>query len=164
MIDLKSGYNLIGIKEGDQWKMAFRARYGYYKYWLMPFGLAKAPGMFQNIMNEMLRDLIVQGVMVYIVDILIYTHDMKELEILVKEVLSKLHASNLAASIDKYKFHMDTVEFLRDIISRDGIAMSEETIIAFRSWESLNIQEDIQPFTRFGKDYGRFIENFSTIV
>jgi hypothetical protein len=71
--------------------------------------------------------------MVYIDNILIYTHDMKQYKILVKEALSRLHAWNLAASIDKYEFHIDTVEFLGYIISRDGIAMSEEKIEAIRS-------------------------------
>ena len=31
-LDLKSGYNLIWIKEGDQWKTAYRMRYGHFEY------------------------------------------------------------------------------------------------------------------------------------
>jgi hypothetical protein len=70
-INLISAYNLIRIKEGDEWKMAFRTRYGHYEYLVMPFGLANAPTIFQNMMNKILEDLIDQGVMVYIGDILI---------------------------------------------------------------------------------------------
>jgi hypothetical protein len=67
--------------------------------------------------NEVLQDLTDHGVMVYIDDILIYTHDMKQHEILVKEMLSRLHGWNFAVSINKYKFHIDTVKFLGYIIS-----------------------------------------------
>ena len=70
-IDLKAGYNLIRIKPGDEWKTAFRTRYGHYEYLVMPFGLANAPATFQDMMNEILRDLIDHGVVVYIDDIVI---------------------------------------------------------------------------------------------
>ena len=74
-IDLKAGYNLIRIKPGDEWKTAFRTRYGYYEYLVMPFGLANAPAIFQDMMNEILQDLINHRVVVYINDILIYTEN-----------------------------------------------------------------------------------------
>ena len=77
-IDLKAGYNLIRIKPGDEWKTAFWTRYGHYEYLVMPFGLANAPATFQDMMNEILRDLINHGVVVYIDDILIYTENEEE--------------------------------------------------------------------------------------
>ena len=51
-LDLKSGYNLIRIKEGDEWKTAFHTRYGLFEYKVLPFGLANAPATFQNIMKK----------------------------------------------------------------------------------------------------------------
>ena len=51
-IDLINGYNLLRIREGDEWKTAFRSRYGSFEYLVMPFGLANAPASFQEMMNE----------------------------------------------------------------------------------------------------------------
>jgi hypothetical protein len=42
-VNLKSEYNLIRIKEGNEWKMAFRTHYGYYKYLVILCRLANAP-------------------------------------------------------------------------------------------------------------------------
>ena len=74
-LDLKSGYNVIRIKEGDEWKTAFRTRYGVFEYKVMPFGLANAPATFQNMMNEIFRDMIDLGVVIYQDDILIYSEN-----------------------------------------------------------------------------------------
>ena len=40
---------------GEEWKTAFRRRYGLFEYTVMPFGLCNAPGTFQHYMNDMFR-------------------------------------------------------------------------------------------------------------
>jgi hypothetical protein len=41
--DLRGAYNLIRMKEGEEWKTAFRTHYGLYKYTIMLFGLTNIP-------------------------------------------------------------------------------------------------------------------------
>ena len=57
-IDLKYGYHLIRIKEGDEWKTAFRCRYGLFENTVMPFGLVNAPATFQGMINNVFRDML----------------------------------------------------------------------------------------------------------
>jgi hypothetical protein len=45
-IDLKAGDNLSRIRASNEWKAAIRTRYGYYKYLVMPFGIANTPASF----------------------------------------------------------------------------------------------------------------------
>ena len=50
-LDLRDGYHLIRIKKGEEWKTAFRTRYGLYEYLAMLFGLANAPATWEAIIE-----------------------------------------------------------------------------------------------------------------
>jgi len=95
-LDLKDGFHLKRIRKGDEWKTAFRTRYGHYQYWVMPFGLVNAPAAFQTMMNEKLREFLNQGVVVYIDDILIYSETVEEHILLVRKVLQQLREYRMA--------------------------------------------------------------------
>jgi len=111
-MDLKNGFNLIRIRKGDEWKTAFRTRYGLYEFQVMPFGLTNTPSTFQDMMNHVLSDVLDVGVLAYMDDILIYAKNKEEHDLLVKVVLRRLQQNQLAVSPEKCVWRAKEVEFL----------------------------------------------------
>ncbi len=104
-LDLRSAYNLIRIREGDELKTAFSTTSGHYEYLVMPFGLVNSPSIFQAFINDTFRDMLNKGVIVYIDDILIYSDSLDSHLQQVRAVLRRVIENQLYAKIEKWEFH-----------------------------------------------------------
>lgn len=160
-LDLRSAYNLIRIRHGDEWKTAFVTPSGHYEYQVMPFGLSNAPAVFQSYMNEVLRPFLNRFVIVYIDDILIYSSSRSEHHNHVLQVLRKLREHQLYLKLEKCEFHTSTVQFLGYIISQEGIQMDPRKVDAIQDWPMPATIKELQRFLGFANFYRRFIQNYS---
>ena len=162
-LDLKNGFYLLRIAKGDEWKTAFRCRYGLYEYTVMPFGLCNAPSTFQSMINDVFHDLLNEGVVVYLDDILIYIEDEKSHIDLVRRVMERILVAKLCCSIKKSDIHVREIEFLGYHISPEGISMSTAKVESVKNWPVPRNVKDVQAFLGFTNFYQRFIEEISKI-
>ena len=160
-IDLRGAYNLVRIAEGDEWKTAFRTRFGSYEFNVMHYGLTNAPVSFQRFMNDCFKELLDVCVVVYLDDILIYSENPTDHAIHVREVLRRLRANSLFAKIEKCEFDVDTTSFLGFVISPDGLKMDDSKVQVIRDWLTPRKVKDVQSFLGFANFYHRFIANYS---
>jgi len=163
-MDLKNGFHLIRMREGDEWKTAFRTRYGLFEFQVMPFGLTNAPSTFQDMMNHVFSDMLDVGVLAYMDDILVYVDTEKQHDNTVREVLRRLQRNGLAVSPEKCVWKTQEVEFLGYIIGREGIKMSQEKVEAVLEWKTPRNLTEVQSFLGFANFYRRFIQDYSRVA
>ena len=163
-LDLRGAYNLVRIRQGDEWKTAFRTRYGHFEYLVMPFGLCNAPATFQHFVNDVFRDMLDQFVIIYLDDILIFSENLEQHRIDVCKVLQRLREHQLYLKLEKCEFEKTTVQFLGYIISPKGLEMDPSKIRAITEWPTPKNVKDIQRFIGFANFYRRFIRNFSRVI
>jgi hypothetical protein len=163
-LDLRSGYNLVRMAEGEEWKTAFRSRYGHYEYRVMPFGLCNAPSTFQNLMNDVLRDFLDDFAIVYLDDILIFSRSLEEHKRHVRLVLERLRANGLFAKPEKCFFHQEEIEYLGFIVSPSGVKMDPKKVSAILDWPEPASVHDVQVFLGLANFYRRFIRGYSKIA
>ncbi|KAI2655102.1 Transposon Tf2-9 polyprotein [Labeo rohita] len=161
-LDLRSAYNLVRIREGDEWKTAFITPTGHYETLVMPFGLCNSPAAFQHLINDVLRDMLGRWCYAYLDDILIYSKTLEEHTQHVRAVLQRLLAHQLYCKLEKCAFHQHSTTFLGFIISAQGVAMDPQKLEAVRSWPLPTSLKQLQRFLGFANFYRRFIRGFSS--
>ncbi|KAF4482546.1 Transposon Tf2-9 polyprotein [Colletotrichum fructicola Nara gc5] len=162
-LDLKGAYNLIRMKQGEEWKTAFRTRKGHFEYLVMPFGLTNAPATFQNMINQVLRKYVDICVVVYLDDILIFSPTLEKHKEEVHHVLQALQEAKLLVEPEKSEFHTQKVEYLGFTITPGKVCMSENKVKAIKEWPVPNNLKEVQGFLGFVNFYRKFIKDYGKI-
>ncbi|KAK3519157.1 hypothetical protein QTP70_020008 [Hemibagrus guttatus] len=163
-LDLRSAYNLVRIREGDECKTTFHTTHGHYEYLVMPFGLTNAPAVFQSLINKVFQDILGKWVIAYIDDILVYSTSLEEHVHHIRAVLSRLQQNHLYVKPEKCEFHRTTITFLGYVISRQVVEMDLTKVHAVTEWPNPTTIKELQRFLGFANFYQHFIQNYSSMA
>lgn len=163
-IDLLDAYYRIRIKEGDEWKTAFRTRYGHYEFLVMPMGLTNAPATFQSYISNALRGYVDDFCVVYLDDILVFSRNEEEHAQHLELIMERLRQAELYANPKKCSFFQEEIEFLGYLVNQKGIRMDPKRVETIAKWTPPQSYHDIQVFLGFCNFYRRFIHGFSRMA
>jgi hypothetical protein len=163
-IDLRNGYHQIRMKLGDEWKTAFKTKFGLYDWLVMAFGLTNAPTTFMRLMNEVIHPFIGKLVVVYFDDILIYSKSLNEHIEHLRVIFCVLREARLFANLEKCIFCTDRVTFLGYVVTPQGIEVDEAMIEAINSWLIPPTLTQLRSFLGLVGFYQCFMRDFSAIA
>jgi hypothetical protein len=164
-LDVITAFHRMRIARGDEWKTAFRTRFGLYEWVVTPFGLANAPSTFQRYVNWVLRDVLDDFCSAYLDDIIIYSKNRKQHRKHVRTVLQQLRDAGLQCDIDKCEFEVESTKYLGFIIEAGkGVRMDPEKVKAIQEWQAPTTVKGVRSFLGFANFYRRFVEHLSDVV
>ena len=131
---------------------------------MVPFGLANAPATFQAYINEALVNLVDVICVVYLDDILIYSHNPEDHSKHVSQVLERLRENGLYAKPSKCVFHTKEVDFLGFIVNTEGVVMEPSRVETIQDWPVPVSFREVQVFLGFANFYQQFVKEYSAIA
>jgi len=106
-------FNKLRMHSRSEDLTIFIISFDFYKYHVMSFELINGSTFYQHYMNDVLFDYLHQFCQVYLDDIIIYSKTLKKHKKHVRLVLHKLRETDLQVNINKCKFHVQKIFFLR---------------------------------------------------
>nr|GEX78612.1 putative reverse transcriptase domain, aspartic peptidase domain protein [Tanacetum cinerariifolium] len=158
------GYHQLRVRDEDIPKTAFRMRYGHYEFQVMPFSLTNVPDVFMDLVNRVCKPYLDKFVIVFIDDILIYSHNKEEHANHLRIILELLKKEELYAKFSKCDFCISIVQFLRHLFDSQGLHVNPTKIKAVKNWASPTTPTEIRQFLGLVGYYQRFIKDFSKIA
>lgn len=164
VLDLKSGFHQIPLKESDIEKTAFSINNGKFEYTRLAFGLKNAPAIFQRALDDILHECIGKFCYVYIDDIIVFSRTEDDHICHLGKVFETLEEANMKVQLDKCHFFRESVEFLGFIISSEGITANPAKTEAISKIPPPTTLKELRSFLGLSGYYRRFVRDYAKLA
>ena len=134
---------------------------GKYQFNRVPFGLAQAPAYFQKLINDVLKGC--NFAMGYLDNIIIYSRSEKEHLEHLEEIFTRLKAAGLKLKLEKCCFFKKHIQYLRHLISADGIQPLPEKLESIAKMPAPKNPKEVKQFLGLVGYYRKFVPRFADI-
>lgn len=145
------------VHPGDRHKTAFTTPVGLYEYNGIPFGLCNTPGMFQRLMQTIFCEELLQILLVYLDDIIVYSDTIADHLKRLERGFQKLREHDLKIEAEKCQLFQSRVRYLGHVVSAEGVATDPAKTEAVSQWPTPRTPKDLSSFLGFASYYRRFI-------
>ena len=152
----------MALKKEDQEKTAFTYHMGLFNFKVMPFGLAKAPGVFSQLMSIVLNgmEMFAMGYLDHMVFSRLPEEHFKHLQ----WVFDHLRRHGLKLKLSKCQFLREETKYLGFMINKDRIKTDVDKVEVIRAMPAPKTVREIRGFIGAIGYYRRFILTFSWLA
>jgi len=129
-------FNKLRMHSRSEDLTIFITSFDFYKYHVMSFELINDLTFYQHYMNDVLFDYLHQFCQIYLDDIIIYSKTLKKHKKHVRLVLHRLREINLQMNINKCKFHVQKIFFLKLLLFIEELKMNLRKVQAVVEWST----------------------------
>jgi len=161
-LDLSQAYQQLPLDEESRSFVVINTHKGLFRYTRLPFGISSAPGIFQRVIESLLQG--IEGVVVYLDDILITgCTEGKHLEAL-EEVLTRLDKVGLRVKSKKCEFGKTSVTYLGHRIDATGLHPLPDKVQAIKDAPAPQSVQELKSYLGMLTYYSKFLPNLSTTL
>lgn len=162
-LDIKQAFLQVKISQASKYLTAFRTHLGVYQYRRLVFGLSSAAEIFQRTIESVLEGL--EGVIVFIDDILVFGRTPEEHGERLRAVLKRLEEFNIRLNAEKCDLAKECVEFVGLIISAKGVKPKTEKVDQIMQWRCPKDKSEVRSLLGLIHYVGaRHIKDLSTLT
>lgn len=161
-LDLSSAFHHLKLSERSRELTTFMAPDGMYRFTRLVFGVNCAPEIFQREMEKILGD--IDGVIVYIDDVLIFARDREKLKEITEVVLERLKRNNLSLNEGKCEYEKESLTFLGHKFSAAGMNIDEVKVADVQGFRCPRNSTELKSFLGLVNYVRDFIPDFASIT
>jgi len=156
-MDLAKGYYQLKVCPADQPKTAFVCHRGKFEFSRMPFGVRNAPAVFQQLMDEVLRE---ESSLCspYMDNIVVYSDNWEEHLKHIRVVLGRLKEAGLTANPKKCYWGGSTIEFLGHHVGGGRMALPAHRAEALSQYTRPTTKKGLRAFLGSIGFYRRYVQ------
>ena len=158
-LDLTKGFFQIPLDPSSRAYTAFATPLGLKQYRVVPFGLTTSPAVFNRVMRGILNG--IQGVEVFVDDILIHSSTWQTHLETISLVLGKLRERGLTVKPSKCEFGQCSVEFLGHVIGNGAKKCQDDKVAKVRNAQPPTTKKQVRAFLGLCGYYRDFIPQFA---
>ena len=159
---MSQAYQQLILEEESREFVVVNTHRGLFRYKRLPFGVSSAPGIFQRVMEAILRN--IPGVVVYIDDIIVTAATDEEHLAALEEVLRRLEEAGLRLRRNKCVFLASSVEYLGHRIDAQGLHPTDGKVRAVQEAPSPENKTELKAYLGLLTYYAKFLPKLSTVM